>query len=229
MRGWLVLPAVAATVALALAAGRLGGEVPRRVDVGGRHVRVLVTGSGPATVVLEAGMHGGVNDWSRVQTDLSRHARVFSYDRAGFGGSDVAPKPRHARQIAAELQAALTASGLGPPYVLVGHSYGGPLLRVFAHAHPEDVAGLVLVDPTLETPEEEDAGQIVRRLKAQQPDRAAALDRVLAEAPDGWHGALAGTLQSLEQTLDRVEPDRREQCRREWLDELAARSRDLTA
>ena len=85
--------------------------------------------------------------WSLVQPALARITRVCSYDRAGFGWSDAGPFPRTAGRIADELRRLLARAAVEPPFVLVGHSFGGLVVRVFTARHPRDVAGLVLVDP----------------------------------------------------------------------------------
>jgi pimeloyl-ACP methyl ester carboxylesterase len=119
-----------------------------RVTIDGRSIRLLVAGDGDATVVFENGLGGSLEHWRKVQPAVSRFARTVAYDRAGAGLSDKAPPPRDGRRIAAELRQALQAAGIAPPYILVGHSFGGPLVRIFADLHPEAVAGLILVDPT---------------------------------------------------------------------------------
>lgn len=118
------------------------------VTVDGRTIRLLVSGSGDATVVFENGSNATLEMWGKVQPEVSRFARTVSYDRAGSGLSDDAPLPREGRSIAADLHRALQATGIAPPYVLVGASLGGPYARIFTELYPDDVAGLVLVDPT---------------------------------------------------------------------------------
>jgi len=81
---------------------------------------------------------------------VSEFAKVVAYDRAGDGLSDEGITPRDGRNIASELHAALVNAHAPPPYVLVGHSLGGPYARIFAGMYPKEVAGLVLVDPTQE-------------------------------------------------------------------------------
>lgn len=118
----------------------------RLIDLGGWRLHLNCTGERrPAqpTVVLEAGAGGFSVDWSLVQPEVSRFARVCSYDRAGAGWSDLGPRPRTLRQITWELHELLRRAGEGPPYVLVGHSYGGTLARQYAFTHRDEVAGIV--------------------------------------------------------------------------------------
>jgi pimeloyl-ACP methyl ester carboxylesterase len=116
------------------------------VDVGGFRLHIQCVGSGSPTVVLDAGLGGSSLDWSLIQPELGRTTRVCAYDRAGMGWSDPGPQPRTPHQIADELHALLTNAGIAGPYVLVGHSLAGKNVRLFAQQHPEQVAGMVLVD-----------------------------------------------------------------------------------
>ena len=111
-------------------------------------MRMLVGGSGEATVVFENGLGPPLEMWGKVQPQVSRFAKTVTYDRAGVGLSENGPSPRDGRQIVKELRDALRAAGLPPPYVLVGASLGGLYIRVFAGTYPQDVSGMVLVDPT---------------------------------------------------------------------------------
>ena len=124
------------------------GQTFTHVAIDGRTMRMLVAGSGPSTVVFENGLNGPLENWGKVQPHVSRFARTVTYDRFGVGLSEDAPPPRDGRHIAAELHEALSLAHVRPPYVLVGHSLGGLYIRVFAGMYPDDVSGLVLVDPT---------------------------------------------------------------------------------
>lgn len=123
------------------------------VDVGGWRLHLNCTGRiterGP-TVVLESGAGDFSFDWSLVQPGVSSITRVCSYDRAGNAWSDLGPRPRSMKQIAYELHTALRKTGNKRPYVLVGQSIGGLLIRTFAGLYPKEVAGIVLVDSTHE-------------------------------------------------------------------------------
>lgn len=117
------------------------------VDVGGFKLHLQCGGDGSPTVILDAALGASSISWAWVQPEIARLTRTCSYDRAGFGWSEPGPMPRTVGRMAAELRALLDRAGLAPPFVLVGHSFGGLVMRVFAARHPADVAGLVLVDP----------------------------------------------------------------------------------
>jgi pimeloyl-ACP methyl ester carboxylesterase len=123
---------------------------PPIVDVHGRRVEVRIRGAGAPTVVFELGASGGNLTYWRVQNAVARKARTVVYERAGLGRSSLGEEPRSAEVIARELHELLEVTGQPPPYVLVGHSYGGLLVRVFAHMYPDEISGLVLVDPATE-------------------------------------------------------------------------------
>jgi pimeloyl-ACP methyl ester carboxylesterase len=96
---------------------------------------------------MEAALGGSSISWSLVQPDVARLTLACSYDRAGFGWSDPGPMPRTAGRVADELRVLLERAEIRPPFLLVGHSFGGLVMRIFAARHLADVAGLVLVDP----------------------------------------------------------------------------------
>lgn len=124
------------------------------IDTGGHQLRMLICGHGSPAVVFETGGSGAngspLEVWQLVQPEVSKFTRTVSYDRAGIGWSSPGPEPRDARQLAYELHTALKNAHVAPPYILVGHSLGGPFIRVFAGMYPDEVAGMVLVDPTQE-------------------------------------------------------------------------------
>jgi len=117
------------------------------VNIGGHRLHLNCSGAGSPTIVLDAALGGSSLSWSLVQPAVSRQTRTCSYDRAGFGWSDAGPMPRTAARIAHELRVLLERAGIPPPFVLVGHSFGGLVMRIFASRYRTDVAGLVLVDP----------------------------------------------------------------------------------
>lgn len=119
------------------------------VDLGTHPMHVYELGEpveGKPTVVFDHGIGGNSLDWQFVQPEVAQFARAVSYDRAGYGWSGQGPKPRSSERIVDELRAALQKAGIEPPYVLVGHSFGGIHARVYAARYPQDVAGVVLVD-----------------------------------------------------------------------------------
>ena len=123
----------------------------RLVDAGGHRLHLRIEGAGEPgpTVILECGIGGATScNWGWVEPAVARFARVVAYDRAGLGWSDPGPLPRDGRRIVVELHTALENAGLPGPYVFVGHSYGGPLARLFTAAYPDEVAGLVLAEPS---------------------------------------------------------------------------------
>lgn len=116
------------------------------VDVNGCRLHLQSAGSGPPTVVLEAGLGGMSAAWGWIQPETAKFSHVVSYDRAGLGWSKADSTPKTALQVALRLRTLLQCANTTPPYVLVGHSMGGLFIRVFAELFPKDVAGLVFVD-----------------------------------------------------------------------------------
>lgn len=120
---------------------------PRIVGTDARGVEVVTAGSGPTTVIFEAGLGDGWTTWDEVMSEVELGARVFAYSRPGYGDSAPAVTERDPLTIVQELRTLLAAEGQRPPYVLVGHSNGGGYMELFAKAHPDEVIGVVLVDP----------------------------------------------------------------------------------
>lgn len=122
----------------------------RLVDVGGYRLHIHCLGregvNDSPTVVMDAGIGECSLGWSLVQPEIAKFAHVCTYDRAGLGWSDSAPTARTSQQIVSDLHALLGNAGIEPPYVMVGHSFGGLNLRLYASRFPEEVAGMVLVD-----------------------------------------------------------------------------------
>jgi pimeloyl-ACP methyl ester carboxylesterase len=118
----------------------------RSVDIGGFSLNINCTGQGSPTVILEAGLGVPAISWRAVQRDIAKFTRVCSYDRAGYDWSDPGPMPRTTAESVTELHTLLRNAGEKPPYVLVGHSYGGTNVRVYNARYPSDVAGMVLAD-----------------------------------------------------------------------------------
>jgi pimeloyl-ACP methyl ester carboxylesterase len=118
----------------------------RLVQAGPMKLNIDCSGEGKPTVILESA--GGIpaRGWAKVQPEVAKFTRVCSYDRAGYGWSEPGPQPRTMEQEAKELKLLLQAAGELGPYVMVGHSQGGFNCQAFAHLHPDDVVGVVLVD-----------------------------------------------------------------------------------
>jgi pimeloyl-ACP methyl ester carboxylesterase len=117
------------------------------VDVGGHRLHMHCVGTGSPTVVIEAGWGDWSATWSSsVQPAAAQTTRVCAYDRAGYGYSEAGPLPRTSERLVQDLHALLGGAGIPGPYVMVGHSLGGALVRVFAQEYPAEVAGVVLID-----------------------------------------------------------------------------------
>lgn len=151
MKTWTTLVILISTGAWGFAQQVDIGPAPGRlIDVVGRKLHLNCTGSGPTTVVLEAGASSFAIDWSLVQPEVARTQRVCSYDRAGSGWSEPRTAVETPARIVTDLNAALAAAGEKPPFVMVGASFGGLYVRLYQLGHPSDVVGLVLVDPVTE-------------------------------------------------------------------------------
>jgi len=152
---WLLYPVVAAvalgaiggTYETALADDQPASTAPGSLlDVGGHRLHLYCTGTGGPTVVLEGGLGGMSAGWARIRGDVERSSRVCAYDRAGQGWSDDVDGPQDGLAVAADLHTLLVRAGEPGPYVLVGHSAGGPYVMTFAAQYPDEVAGMVLLD-----------------------------------------------------------------------------------
>ena len=151
----------------------------RLISLGTHRLHLLESGVGGPTILLEAGLMSTVLSWSELQRTLAASFRVVSYDRAGLGWSDLGPMPRTADRIVEELHTLLERAEIPPPYVLVGHSFGGLTMPLFAARFPKEVSGMVLVDPVAPAewnpPSEHDLK--LTRIGAQVCRRAAILAR----------------------------------------------------
>jgi pimeloyl-ACP methyl ester carboxylesterase len=153
---WLLYPVCAALALVALggafetlSAARDDATYPmtgQLVDVGGRKLHIECIGTDDPTVVLESGLGQASPYWGRIASAISATTRVCVYDRAGHGRSEDASSPQDGEAVATDLHLLLANSGMTGPFILVGHSTGGPYVRVFAAKYPEDVAGMVLLD-----------------------------------------------------------------------------------
>ncbi|HEV8074223.1 MAG TPA: alpha/beta hydrolase [Candidatus Acidoferrum sp.] len=160
--------------------GRVYPPPGRFVDLGSHRLHLLEAGRGSPTILLEAGLMSTVLSWSDLHRALAGSFRVISYDRAGLGWSELGPMPRTADRIVDELHSLLERAAISPPYVLVGHSFGGLTMPLFAARFPDEVAGMVLVDPVAPAewnpPSEHDLK--LTRIGAKVCRRAAILARV---------------------------------------------------
>lgn len=121
------------------------------IDIGTHRLHLLDVGKpqtkGQPTILLEAGLMSTVLSWNEVRDELAKSYRVVSYDRAGLGWSDPGPRPRNIDRLVDELSLLLERAAITGPFVLVGHSFGGLTMPLFAARYPDQTVGLVLVDP----------------------------------------------------------------------------------
>ncbi len=118
------------------------------VDIGTHRLYIHCTGTGRPTVVIDTGIGETYQSWSGMIESLSRETRVCAYDRAGYGQSEPGPMPRDSQRAADELHQLLANAGEEGPFLLLGHSLGALNMQVYAHSYPEEVSGLVLLDPS---------------------------------------------------------------------------------
>lgn len=126
-----------------------GAEQPadRMVDLGSHSLHAVVVGRGLPAVVFDGGIGARGGEYRGLQERIAAITTAVTYDRAGYGPSGTGPLPRDSRREAEELRALLARLKIAPPYVFVGHSLGGLNVQVYASLHPEEVAGMVLLDP----------------------------------------------------------------------------------
>ncbi|MBZ0277441.1 MAG: alpha/beta hydrolase [Anaerolineae bacterium] len=116
------------------------------VDVGGYRLHLDCAGEGSPTIVVDTGTGTWSLMWLHLMPELATRSRVCLYDRAGYGWSDASGKPHTAINSAEDLHTLLTNAHIEPPYLLVGHSYGGYTVRVFHDLYPDSVVGMVLAE-----------------------------------------------------------------------------------
>jgi pimeloyl-ACP methyl ester carboxylesterase len=154
----------------------------RLVDIGGRRIHLDCRGTGSPIVVLEAGLdRGGSLAWSTVHDSIAQTTRTCAYSRAGIMWSDPPTGLQHATTVVQDLHATLERAGERPPFVLVGHSLGGPYIMAYTKRHPVDVAGLVFVD-------------------ASHPDQVERFKAVVPEAPEAQLGVVTRMIIALRWT-----------------------------
>jgi pimeloyl-ACP methyl ester carboxylesterase len=154
------------------------------VDVGGRRLHLDCRGSGAPTVVLVSGLDiNGAAAWSAVHDSIAATSRTCAYSRAGIMWSDPSPDPVTARGVADDLHATLTRAGERPPFVLVGHSLGGPYIMTYTREHGAEVAGLVMVDAS-----HPDQMQRMAAIAPAAADPSAAITPMRIAAALSWTG-----------------------------------------
>ncbi len=158
----------------------------------GRRINLRCEGTGPVTVVLDAGGGQFSLAWRKVQGHVAAFARVCAYDRAGYGFSDANTRPASAANIVDDLHQALGRAGIHPPLLLVGHSAGGAYATLYAELHPADVAGLVLVDPGFASENHDNATMawvdypaILAKVRADQATHTALMQTCVTRARAG--------------------------------------------
>jgi pimeloyl-ACP methyl ester carboxylesterase len=146
----LLLAALVAVIVEAVRSSRDVRDFPARgvmIDIGDRSLHLDCRGDGWPTVVIDAGAQDWSTGWQRPQGALAQHTRVCTYDRAGLGWSDPTPEPQDGEHMVDDLQRLLEEAAVEMPVVLVGHSLGGMLNRIYYERYPNEVAGMVLLEP----------------------------------------------------------------------------------
>ncbi len=136
------------SILLLLCVGLSGQE--RFADINEQKFRIMEYGSGSTTVIFENGMSDSLEAWGNIPDTVALFAHVFRYDRADIGKSDSSRQKRTIPNMVSELKNILTHENIIPPYILVGHSMGGYLIRYFASLYPDEVKGMLLLDPSPE-------------------------------------------------------------------------------
>jgi pimeloyl-ACP methyl ester carboxylesterase len=117
------------------------------ISLGSHRLHIHIEGKWTPTVVIDTGIGDNMDRLRPLQANIARITKVITYNRAGYGQSEPGPLPRHSGREAEELKALLERAAVPRPYVLVGHSLGALNVQVFAAKYPDDVAGIVLLDP----------------------------------------------------------------------------------
>ena len=194
---YFVVLSIGAIVAVPYASAQASSDT-RMVSVAGRTMRVRTQGlnerqAGRAVVILEAGAGSGLETWEPVFDKISAMAPVIAYDRRGLGKSALDDQPQTLTRVTNSLRALLTELNVPPPYVLVGHSYGGVVIRAFAQQYSSDVVGLVYFDvPDVELTHSEDD-----RLGPTGRQVAFAAPQIPPTAPAGLRAEFENIVQNL--------------------------------
>jgi len=173
------------------------------VNVDGHLMHISCSGRGSPTVILEAGTGAFSFDWGLVQPEVAKFTRVCSYDRAGQAWSELGPQPRTIKQKAYELHTLLTNAKVSGPYVLVGHSGGGYIIRQFKTKYPNEVAGMVLAECGHENSLFLINGRLVRMPELSK-DRP--IPEARSEMKDGERTIAPDVLQQIEKQLQLFGP-----------------------
>ena len=181
-----------AALALVLAPAAMAVPFDGMVDVGTGKLHALQLGDGPVTVVFEAGFGSDMSAWRKVAPEIAKKTAVLVYSRAGSGQSPARPRGMGLADSAAEFERLLAALKVKGPLILVGHSYGAFLIRSYAAHHPQQVAGMVFVDPA-----DEGIENVLKRID----DKRVANDRraLLTMTPPAFQDELRLVQQIMEQ------------------------------
>jgi pimeloyl-ACP methyl ester carboxylesterase len=125
-----------------------GSAVGKKVNLEGieLYYKYIKSCTDNLTIVFESGYGWDLNNWNPIKSHVSKFVNVFLYDRDGIGRSEKSSKPKHSMQIINNLRNLLNKADVKPPYLLVGHSFGGVNVRLFANKYPEEVTGVILLD-----------------------------------------------------------------------------------
>ena len=175
----------------------------------GRFMNLRCSGEGEPTVILEAGGNADSSTWYRAQSQIASMTRVCSYDRAGYGFSDESSIPRDLAAVVADLQALMKQADIAAPVVLVGHSLGSNIVRRYAQLHPDEVAGIVLVDP----PEQGADADLPQDWKYEITEQLAHREKILALCEEA---AAAGDRAALKERCVRAPPP--------WMGDVVAKA-----
>lgn len=187
----------------------------RKVEVDGIALRVRTAGlesrqAGQPAVVFESGASALLETWDSILADVTKFAPVIAYDRSGTGASPWDGLPPTPERAGVRLRRLLEKLNIDPPYVLVGHSWGGALVRFFAQSHPEDVTAILCLDPTDSTLTEADMITLFQSFGASETDYETfmqTMDRSLVTAPAPMRAEAAGMLSEPRTRITAINPN----------------------
>jgi pimeloyl-ACP methyl ester carboxylesterase len=174
---------ILAVLALGCASTDVPAPTGQLVDIGGRKLHIHCTGKGSPTVIVENGGAAFSFDWELVQPEVARFTRICTYDRAGYAWSDVGPKFDTFDQSVRDLHVLLAKGNIPGPYVMVGHSLGGLLVRFYQRTYPGDVVGMLLVDSSHEESFQQVGPKVVRIPELTADQYKALIDEGKANRP----------------------------------------------